>query len=416
MAPAFADANQFNGPRHLLFLLLQKLQLQVFFYLIILVFVAYSPLGKTGSLPLWEPHQSLLLSLDGVWPTVLTSFKAEHASEYVSRNISQCAEPTGSYLRFMSRACPNWAAESFPLFVNLFENWPTVLLSDRHDMPYVVPRYTHTRALLCILRRLGFSQASCPAFPFLEDKQRLQKSGLFLTRRGGFGPRGHPCPSHRLAFSLINFIDRRNLSKTFPFYGRECQIRNFRLSLRPTTAWGVILKGWHPFLGSTRYSRPPGPVLATSLAGGSSLVGKLLIPRHSVFNVKHFDEGNLALSVDVKLNTLVLIEYYAYITFYLRKGNHQISIRRSCGDMYNCQYLLCIFINQRYDAQTLAPLDLIKTFREPWISKKIVKPSNYGLKNYCVALSGPPLDLNDYSLAPPTRRLQNRNRTASTNG
>ena len=51
-------------------------------------------------------------------------------------------------------------------------------------------------------------------------------------------------------------------------------------------------------------------------------------------------------------------------------------------------------------------------------SKKIVysKPSNYGLKNYCVALSGPPLDLNDYSLAPPTRRLQNRNRTASTNG
>jgi len=51
-------------------------------------------------------------------------------------------------------------------------------------------------------------------------------------------------------------------------------------------------------------------------------------------------------------------------------------------------------------------------------SKKIVysKPSNYGLKNYCVALSGPPLDLNDYSLAPPTRRLQNRNRTANTNG
>ena len=52
------------------------------------------------------------------------------------------------------------------------------------------------------------------------------------------------------------------------------------------------------------------------------------------------------------------------------------------------------------------------------LSKKIVysKPNNYGLKNYCVALSGPPLDLNDYSLAPPTRRLQNRNRTASTNG
>ena len=51
------------------------------------------------------------------------------------------------------------------------------------------------------------------------------------------------------------------------------------------------------------------------------------------------------------------------------------------------------------------------------VSKKIVysKPSNYGLKNYCVALSGPPLDLNDYSLAPPTRRLQT-NRTASTNG
>jgi hypothetical protein len=43
-------------------------------------------------------------------------------------------------------------------------------------------------------------------------------------------------------------------------------------------------------------------------------------------------------------------------------------------------------------------------------SKKIVysKPSNYGLKNNCVALSGPPLGLNDYSLAPPTRRLQNK--------
>ena len=33
------------------------------------------------------------------------------------------------------------------------------------------------------------------------------------------------------------------------------------------------------------------------------------------------------------------------------------------------------------------------------LSKKIVysKPSNYGLKNYCAALSGPPLGLNDYS-------------------
>jgi hypothetical protein len=45
-----------------------------------------------------------------------------------------------------------------------------------------------------------------------------------------------------------------------------------------------------------------------------------------------------------------------------------------------------------------------------FFSKKIVysKPSNYGLKKYCVALSGPPLGLNDYSLAPPTRRLQNK--------
>jgi hypothetical protein len=52
-----------------------------------------------------------------------------------------------------------------------------------------------------------------------------------------------------------------------------------------------------------------------------------------------------------------------------------------------------------------------------FFSKKIVysKPSNYGLKNYCVALSGPPLGLNDYSLAPPTRRLQT-NKTASING
>jgi hypothetical protein len=51
-------------------------------------------------------------------------------------------------------------------------------------------------------------------------------------------------------------------------------------------------------------------------------------------------------------------------------------------------------------------------------SKKIVysKPSNYGLKNYCVAISGPPLGLNDYNLAPPTRRSQNKNRTASING
>jgi hypothetical protein len=54
---------------------------------------------------------------------------------------------------------------------------------------------------------------------------------------------------------------------------------------------------------------------------------------------------------------------------------------------------------------------------EECFSKKIVysRPSNYGSKNYCVALSGPPLGLNDYSLAPPTRRLQ-QNRTASTNG
>jgi hypothetical protein len=40
-------------------------------------------------------------------------------------------------------------------------------------------------------------------------------------------------------------------------------------------------------------------------------------------------------------------------------------------------------------------------------SKKIVysRPSNYGFKDYCVDLSGPPLDLNAYSLAPaPTRR------------
>ena len=250
MAPAFADANQFNGPRHSFFLLLQNLQLQVIFYLIILVCVAYAPLGKTGSLPLWEPHQSLLLSLDGVWPTVLTSFKAEHASEYVSRNISQCAEPTGSYLRFMSPACPNsWATESFPLFVNLPESWPTVLLSGRHDMPYVVPRYIHTRAILCILRRLGFLQAYCPASPFFVDIQRLQKSGLFLTSRGGFGPRGHPCPSHRLASISINSIDRRSFSRIFPFYGRERHTLNFRLSPRPTTAWGVTFKDWHPYIG-----------------------------------------------------------------------------------------------------------------------------------------------------------------------
>ena len=44
------------------------------------------------------------------------------------------------------------------------------------------------------------------------------------------------------------------------------------------------------------------------------------------------------------------------------------------------------------------------------ISKKIVysKRNNYDRKNYCVALSGPPLGLNDYSLAPPTRRLQTK--------
>jgi hypothetical protein len=45
-----------------------------------------------------------------------------------------------------------------------------------------------------------------------------------------------------------------------------------------------------------------------------------------------------------------------------------------------------------------------------FFSKKIVysKPNNYDRENYCVALSGPPLDLNDYSLAPPTRRLQTK--------
>jgi hypothetical protein len=37
-------------------------------------------------------------------------------------------------------------------------------------------------------------------------------------------------------------------------------------------------------------------------------------------------------------------------------------------------------------------------------SKNIVysRPSNYGSKNCCAALAGPPLGLNDYSLAPPT--------------
>ena len=35
------------------------------------------------------------------------------------------------------------------------------------------------------------------------------------------------------------------------------------------------------------------------------------------------------------------------------------------------------------------------TWRTSWIVYS--KPSNYGLKNYCVALSGPPLGLNDYS-------------------
>ena len=214
------------------------------------------------------------------------------------------------------------------MFVNLPESWSTVLLSGRHDMPYVVPRYIHTRAILCILRRLGFLQAYCPASPFFVDTQRLQKPGLFLTSRGGFGPRGHPCPTHRLAPISINFIDRRSFSSFFPFYGRDCYTLKFRLSPRPTTAWRVTFKDWHLYFGSTRNSRPFGPLSATSLAEGSSLIGKLLFHRHSVFNVKHLDEGNLALSVDVKLNTLVHLEYYAYITFYFRKDNHQISIRR----------------------------------------------------------------------------------------
>jgi hypothetical protein len=41
----------------------------------------------------------------------------------------------------------------------------------------------------------------------------------------------------------------------------------------------------------------------------------------------------------------------------------------------------------------------------PSLSKKIVysRPSNYGSKNCCVDLSGPPLGLNDYDIAPPTR-------------
>ena len=43
---------------------------------------------------------------------------------------------------------------------------------------------------------------------------------------------------------------------------------------------------------------------------------------------------------------------------------------------------------------------------ETFFLKKIVcsRPSTYSLKNYCGDLSGPPLGLNDYSLAPPTRR------------
>jgi hypothetical protein len=60
---------------------------------------------------------------------------------------------------------------------------------------------------------------------------------------------------------------------------------------------------------------------------------------------------------------------------------------------------------------------LTPQIRGKLFSMKIVysRPSNYGSKNYCVALSGPPLGLNDYSLAPPTRRLQT-NRTTSING
>ena len=204
-------------------------------------------------------------------------------------------------------------------------------------MPYVVPRYIHTRATLCILRRLGYLQAYCPASPFFVDIQRLQKPGLFLTSRGGFGPRGHPCPLHRLAPISINLIDRRSFIRISPFYGRGSYTLNFRLSLRPNTAWGVTLKDWHPYFGSTRNSRPPGLVLATSLAVGSPLSGKFFFPRHRVFNEKHFDEGKLALGGDFKLNTLVHIEYYAYITYYLRKGNQQI-----------IQYLLCTFSTKRF--------------------------------------------------------------------
>ena len=75
-----------------------------------------------------------------------------------------------------------------------------------------------------------------------------------------------------------------------------------------------------------------------------------------MFNEKHFDEGNSALSEDVQLNTLVHTEYYAYITLHLGKGNQQINIRRSCGDMYNFSIYCVVLVSGVTTLKYLRPL------------------------------------------------------------
>jgi hypothetical protein len=252
MAPAFADANQFNGPRHSFFLLLQNLQLQVFFYLILLVCVANAPLGKIGSFPSWEPHQPRFLSMEGVWPTVLTPFKANNASVYVLRNMDQVAEPKGSNSRLLTPVCPTTRTKEFIILpVNITGSWPRALPPVRADTPYVVRSFSYIRALLCILCRLGFRWAYCPASPPYIDNQSLQKSGLF-TILGGSCPHEYPYSSIKL---------RLNLSVK---HSDGIRFHVLGLSLGGAGPVNFRLKGWPPYSVDTQIILPSGLVFSNS--------------------------------------------------------------------------------------------------------------------------------------------------------
>jgi hypothetical protein len=76
--------------------------------------------------------------------------------------------------------------------------------------------------------------------------------------------------------------------------------------------------------------------------------------------------------------------------------------------LYNTNKVLKALVLRKFRQQVDLPADANdKALRPPTctFSKKIVysRPINYGSKNHCVDLSGPPLGLNDYSLEPSTR-------------